>query len=135
LLLPRLPTSGSPARSGADHLQPGAGSSRQLAKRETVRTPGRATEEAPSGRKALCETEDASRRGTGECVILVAHRRHRRWRARQGLALLRAGHPPAAAEQPGPAGFTCPPRGVLAIVGGGLRIPGSGMRPAARCGS
>jgi len=26
-------------------------------------------------------------------------------------------HPPAAAEQPGPPGFTCPPRGVLAIVG------------------
>jgi|SRR5215211_3951824 len=38
-----------------------AGGSRQLAKRETARTPGPATEEAPSGRKAPHETEDASR--------------------------------------------------------------------------
>jgi hypothetical protein len=48
----------------------------QGAKRETTHTPGPATPEAPSGRKAFRGTEERQPGGTGECVILAAHRRH-----------------------------------------------------------
>ena len=46
---------------------------------------------------------------------------------RQGFALLHIRQQPAAAEQPGPPGFTCPPRGVLAILDSGdWHLPTSG---------
>src|SRR5215218_4489223 len=90
-------------------LQAGVGGSRQ-GTREPPALADRLLHEAPSRPKAPARAERASASSSPPIAVI------------EGDGRVTASPPsdlsgPAAAELPGPPGFTCPPRGVLAIVG------------------
>jgi hypothetical protein len=57
--------------------QAGAGGSRRGAKRETARTRGPVTRRSACRAEAVTSGPRRQPGGTGDCVILAAHRRHR----------------------------------------------------------